>query len=366
MTSPADRPIIVGAGPAGCAAAITLANDGTRATMLEASRETGDAICGGFLSWQALERARQLGIDPASLGGHKVTQVRLFAGERRAAARLPQPGLGLSRHRLDSDLMAHAIRVGVGVERGVRVRGVDAATATTRDGATLTGGAVMLATGKYAMRGQDRVPPQPAASDPVVGLRLRLPPRPELQRLVNDAVELFLFDGGYAGLVLQEDGSANLCLAVHKSQLIRCGGSPAGLIAEWARHCGPLGDRIGTLPAEPAVDAIAAIPYGWMAQSSEDGIWRVGDQAACIPSLAGEGMGIALASGQSAARALVAGNGAATWQRQMARRLRRPMLVARGVWHVTEQPDRAEYALRLASRMPFTIAAIARLTRVPT
>ena len=49
-----------------------------------------------------------------------------------------------------------------------------------------------------------------------------------------------------------------------------------------------------------------------------------------IPSLAGEGMGIALASGMAAAAAYARGGAAAAldWQPQVARRLRRPLGVA--------------------------------------
>ena len=34
-----------------------------------------------------------------SLAGQRVTEVRLFAGSRMARAALPQPGMGLSRHK---------------------------------------------------------------------------------------------------------------------------------------------------------------------------------------------------------------------------------------------------------------------------
>lgn len=366
MNGSASGPIIIGGGPAGCAAALSLAQAGASPLIIERSRETGDAICGGFLSWQSLASLSRMGIAPTELGGHTVRRVRLFAGQRAVETALPQPGLGVSRRRLDSFLMTQAMRAGAAVERGVRIRSIIDDAAVTDDGASLRSDAIMLATGKTALRGQLRSPPEPAASDPVAGLRLRIAPDAGLQRLVGDAVELFLFDRGYAGLVLQEDGSANLCLAVHKSRLGQSGGNAAQLVRDWTCHCPALGDRVGAMTSQSAFDAIAAIPYGWMVKSGERGVWRLGDQAACIPSLAGEGMGIALASGQFAARAWQAGGGADIWQEQLARRLRRPMLVARAVWHVTERPRPAEYALSLAAHMPWLVGAIARMTRVPT
>ena len=61
-------PLILGGGPAGAAAAITLAQRGTHALVIERTRETGDALCGGFLSWRTLAAVERLGIDPDALG----------------------------------------------------------------------------------------------------------------------------------------------------------------------------------------------------------------------------------------------------------------------------------------------------------
>ena len=51
------------------AAAIVLARGGVRATVLERTRETGDALCGGFLSWRTLDAlARRSPAPGASVG----------------------------------------------------------------------------------------------------------------------------------------------------------------------------------------------------------------------------------------------------------------------------------------------------------
>ncbi|MBU1462757.1 MAG: FAD-dependent monooxygenase, partial [Alphaproteobacteria bacterium] len=60
---PVTDAIVIGAGPAGAAAAIGLARAGAKILLLERARETGDALCGGFLSWQSLARLDALGID---------------------------------------------------------------------------------------------------------------------------------------------------------------------------------------------------------------------------------------------------------------------------------------------------------------
>ena len=355
--------LIVGGGPAGAAAAIGLARAGQNALILERQRVTGDALCGGFLSWRTLDTLARLGIAADTLNPRPTTRVRLFAGPHRAEAPLPQPARGVSRHRLDTLMLAAAERAGAEVERGVTVRAIDDGAVRLADGATLAATALLLATGKHDLRGRAR-PEAARGRDPSIGLRVRLGPSPTLDRLVGDAIELHLFDRGYAGLVRQEDGSVNLCMAVHRSRL-REAGDPDALLAALAAEAPALGQRLAWRQAGPA-DAVANVPYGWRARAGEAGLFRLGDQAGVIPSLAGEGMGIAIASGWRAATALARGGpGAApAYQRALARDLARPLGIAGVAWRLAERPASARKLVRLAAVAPALIPAIARLTRI--
>ena len=116
------RPLVIGSGLAGSAAAIGLARAGYPPLLVERARETGDAICGGFLSWQTLATLDRLGLDATTLGGQRVTSLRLFAGKHSLEAPLPRPGMGLSRRRLDTLLLVEAEGLGTAVERGVIIR----------------------------------------------------------------------------------------------------------------------------------------------------------------------------------------------------------------------------------------------------
>src|SRR3546814_1574714 len=113
---------------------------------------------------------------------------------------------------------------------------------------------------------------------------------------------MHLFKGGYLGVVLQENESANFCMAVRKSRLAAAKGSPAILFAQLADENPALGDRLSALPATQHVDAIGRVPYGWRATGMQPGVFRLRDQAGVIPSLACEGIGLALASAQCAIR----------------------------------------------------------------
>jgi flavin-dependent dehydrogenase len=358
--------IVVGAGPAGSAAAIGLARAGAKPLLLDRARETGDALCGGFLSWQTLARLDALGIDRAALGGQSVRFVRLFAGEQKSETALPGAAMGVSRRRLDGLLQAAAVAAGAGLERGVHATTLESGAVQTRDGASLTAPALFLAAGKHGFRGFAREPGEWQRGDPVMGLRLRLPAHPALARILGDAVELHLFDRGYAGLVRQEDGSGNLCLAVHKSRLDEAGGAPVALLRALGGVLPHLGERLAHADWSRDVDAIGHVPYGWRTAETEPGLFRLGDQAGVIPSLAGEGMGLALASAEAAVAAWRHGGGEAApaFQRRLAAAMTRPFGLANLVWRLGENRHTAGAATRAASHFPSLVRIISQATRI--
>lgn len=354
--------LIAGGGPAGSIAALLLARSGATPLVLERSREPQDALCGGFLSWRTLESLASVGIDPAMLGGHQVRRVVLFAGKGRVESPLPAPAIGLSRLRLDALLLDAARRAGAAVERGVTIRSAEGTTLHTGDGAALTGETLFLATGKHDLRGamRDAV----SGDDPAMGVRVRLAPHPALTRLVGDAIELHAFAGGYAGLVCQEDGSANLCMALRRSRLRKAGDLPA-LLRTLADELPALGERVAHIDGAPAIDAIANVPYGWRARDTLPGVYRLGDQAGVIPSLAGEGMGIAIASaiGAAAQWQRDGPEGATGFQHALRQRLHRPIALA-GLLRTLAEHPLAHPLLLAGGRVPALVAGAARWTRI--
>ena len=355
--------LIIGGGPAGTAAATLLAAAGAPHLLIERTRETGNAICGGFLSWRSLESLRAIGIDPALLNSDDITDVRLFHRDKLATASLPHPAKGVSRYRLDTVMMAHAIATGARVERGGVARSVTDNVVQFSDGSAIQGESLLLATGKYELRGLAR-PAEARGTDPSLGIRVLLGPSPALTRLVGQSIELHLFDRGYAGLSLQEDGSANLCMAVHRSRLQEAG-DPEALLIALAAECPPLADRLAWRQGG-TIDAIANVPYGWRAMSGTPGLFRLGDQAGVIPSLAGEGMGIAIASGIRAAQSQhrFGPRSAVQFQRRLARDLSRPIGLADMIRAAAESPKLAGSLLALAGTAPKLVDLAARLTRI--
>ncbi len=356
------HPLILGAGPAGCAAAITLAQAGAQPLLIDRQAQAGDALCGGFLSWRTAAQLAGLGINPQALGAHWVMRLALFAGSRIARAPLPAPAWGLSRRTLDNALRRRALACGAQLAIDT-VRRIEGTTAVGQKH-DWHGAALFLATGKHDLRGALR--PRTAA-DPALGLRLRLAPSAALAQELDGTIELHLFDGGYAGIVLQEDGTANLCLALRKSLLVGAGGDPQALLAGLARAHPAFAARLEPGWEAARIDGLGAVPYGWIARQTVPGLFRMGDQAAVIPSLAGEGMGIALASGTAAARACLAGGGAAApaFQRDFARAARGPLRLAGLARRLAESPLAQPAALRIMGAVPALAGLLMDRTRVP-
>lgn len=354
-------PLIVGGGPAGAAAAIHLARAGARPLIVERQPEGRDALCGGFLSWRTLERLEGLGIARGALGGHEVGAVRLFLAGGSYEIPLPAPSMGVSRGRLDSLLLARALEEGASIHQAV-ARDYTDGVLRLDHGERMRGEGLFLATGKHDLRGLART--AATGDDPMLGLRLRLPVPERVRQALDGHIEMHVFDGGYLGIVLQEDGKANACLAAGKSCLARAGG-PAALFRALEESYPAIGERLVHMPDAPEIDAVAHIPYGWRTRTTEPGVFRLGDQAGVIASLAGEGIGIALASADEAARFWLGGGALAAgeYQRSFARRLRGPLLAGGMMARLARRPGMSRVAVALLTHLKVA-HLVARATRI--
>jgi flavin-dependent dehydrogenase len=344
------EPLIIGAGPAGCAAAITLARAGHQPDLIERTSGPTDKVCGDFLSADTIQRLRALGCDPAALGGAAIRRVRLIHGERVAEAALPFPAMGLSRRVLDDALLRRAREAGAVLHAGRGVRRISAEdglwTALDDTGAVWMTETVFLATGKHDLRDL----PRPRPDGGAVGMKMYFALRSGRAKELSGATELTLFPGGYAGLQPVEDGRAVLCIAVRRLEFHAYGGGWAGLLAAieaTSRRFAAMLAGATPLLARPL--AVAGIPYGYQAPpAAANSLFRLGDQAAVIPSLTGDGMAIATHSGRAAAVAWLSGVDSATYQRDLVRTLAPQMRLA-GWLHQASMSGLTQAAATLAA-----------------
>ncbi len=331
-------------------------------TLLERDAAPADKVCGDFLSVEAQAILSGLGLDPAGLGAAPIHTVRLAHGGRVAEAALPFPALGLSRRRLDAALLDLASARGAEVRRGVRALALQPDGVVTTTAGPLRSDAIFLATGKHELRGAARA----AAAADWVGFKTYLALAPAQRAALRGAVELALFDGGYAGMLLVEGEAANLSLIVSAAKLASAGGTWEGLLAWLRGRCPLLGRRLNgatALLARPL--AVSRVPYGFLhAPRGDDPVWRMGDQMAVIPSLTGDGVALALHTAARAAAAWQGGRSAGEHHAALRRELAGQMRLA-GWVHLACLAAPVQGALvGVCRHAPIVMRLAASLTRV--
>lgn len=357
--------LVIGGGLAGSMVAMRLAAAGREVVLIEKEREPHHKVCGEFLSAEAIHYLRQAGIEPLDLGAHPIQRVRLHTGARSVEARLPFTALSLSRHILDESLLSKAQQAGCAVRRGACVDRLEAEdgpwSARLRDGKTIHARTAFLASGKHDLNAWER---GGATQADLVGFKMHWHLTPAQSEILRGVMELFLFRGGYGGLALVEGGIANLCLVVRRNTLRRLGGW-AELLHSMQMELPALHDRLTNAePRWPKPLAISPIPYGHLGGPA-NGVWRVGDQAAVIPSFTGDGMSIALHTGVLAAEMHLDGKSPDEYLLRVTDQLRTGMRVASALSRAMVTPGARALAPVLLSLVPSAIARIALSTRIP-
>jgi len=358
--------LVIGGGLAGSAVGAELSRAGLSVMLVEKEAAAHDKVCGEFLSHEAVHYLRRLGLEPEALGSVPIERVRLTRGNRRVTAKLPFQAQSLSRRVLDEAMLSLAERAGAEIRRGVRVTSLSAQnslwTATVSDGPSLTARAAFLATGKHDVRGRKR----PAGlQNNLIGFKIYWRLSPRQSRQLEGAVELALFEGGYAGLQPVEGRRANLCLLVHERSFGRAGRSWSTLLGAIRKQCPHLDERLeGAEPCSDRPLAISSIPFGYVLKRST-GPWHLGDQAAVIPSFAGDGMSIALHSARLAARHYLLGHDADAFQAELGRNVTRPIWLSTWLSRalLTSLGQRA--AMGLSRLAPALLVGTAHSTRIP-
>lgn len=314
--------LIVGAGPAGAAAAIGLAAEGHRVVLVERDQLPRAKTCGDLLTPRAVVAAAALGVDTTSLG-HRVDHVRLTCEGRdgRSAPRstsVPWPAgshaVVVPRARFDADLVERAVGHGAelrdghralgpiverGFVRGARVTGPDGATRDLRAAYTLVADGANSRFGRAL--GTYREPTWPHA------LAHRARYRSALHAAAEAEIVLGLRDRdvpvtGYAWMFPRGDGTVNVGVTVLSTspsfQVI----NPARLLdAIVSEHSA--GWRLDGPPVEPP--AGGRIPMGGSVGPQAGPTYLVaGDAAGMANPLGGAGIEYALDTGRIAGHVL--------------------------------------------------------------
>lgn len=261
---------IVGGGLAGLSLGLALRRQGIPVSLLEAGTYPRHRVCGEFIAGLAQETIAALGLGEVLAGALAHREVAWISGARVVRVqRLPQPALGISRHRLDARLAAAFVAAG-GILRE-RTRLFRPAPQAGR----------VLATGRSPGR------------SPWLGLKVHVPGL----KLRHD-LEVHLGDQCYVGLSGVEDGRVNLCGLFRRRPISRRG--PAVLFAYLeAAGLGDLAERVRHAGVDPtSFSAVAAIAFARRVPRANTVV--LGDASTMVPPFTGNGMAMAFQSAELA------------------------------------------------------------------
>lgn len=350
--------VVIGAGPAGCVAAIAAAQAGACVTVLERAHFPREKVCGCCIAPRGVAVLADMGLECVLADAPHLGSVRLESG-RSSVLIDRDSGVALSRGALDTRLCRAAMKLGVDVVHGTSATvDEDGVVHAHRDGdtSTLHPAACIVADG-LAGRSLDA---HPGVSWRVsrtsrIGLGAMLPPGSI--DLGRGEVLMRVEHGGYVGAVELEDGRIDVAAAIDHDALRREG--PARAMA----------DRLGGVVRDAsAIEAARWTGTPWLTRQRSTlampGILVAGDAAGYVEPFTGEGMSWALASGHAAgclaARMIHEPSRWTEWPAQWASLLGRDRWRCRLIAHALRSPRTVHAGLAIARRWPGIAARLAR------
>jgi flavin-dependent dehydrogenase len=357
--------LVIGGGISGAATAAHLARAGRHVIVFERGAGPHDKVCGEFISDEAVRYLRDLDIDLEALGAVRIAAIRIYSRNNVVSARLPFPAFSVSRRALDEAVLRAASAAGAELRRGHAVRSLrsngNGWTVEISDDNSETARDAFLATGKHELRGWKRPPGQ---QNDLIAFKLHWRLTAVQTAALGSFVELFLFPGGYAGLELVENGIANLCLVIGRSHFALLDNKWEFLLSALRADYLPFYQRLsGAKACWDRPLAMTSIPYGYVADRG-NGPWRLGDQAAVIPSFSGNGISMALHSARLAAQYYLAGKNSADFQTNLARDFTGQVREATGLARFLVNPNGQAIAMAVARLAPTIVGHVARRTRI--
>lgn len=303
--------IIIGAGPAGTAAAITLGGLGRSVLLLEKSRFPREKLCGEFVTPESRPIFSRLGVERRLLdaGAALIRQFNLYSPE---GGRVEIPlewiasgeAIGISRGRMDQILLDRARECGVEVREEFTV----SPNLQLENGLSLLEGQsgtgpiekfeshiVVDASGRngvFSRRISQNVSRLNGAR--LFGCKVHLRRIPDMEGLG----ELFFFGDGYGGLSDIEGMRSNLCFLTTEKTLQEARGDRQKLLDLTLRTNPAARRRLATAVIDGEWHGTGPITYG--RQQVMPGVLAIGDSRAFIDPFTGSGMLLALASGELA------------------------------------------------------------------
>jgi len=349
---------IIGAGPAGVAAAIAAVRRGAMVTLIDKAAFPRDKVCGCCLNRAGLTVLDSLGVGDVidRIGGVGLRRLRLGAGGRSAGIALDH-GRAVSRTAMDHALIERAVELGVRFLPGTKATVVGPGRVRAGD-AMIECDLVIAADG---LRGDATDRDDTVQPDSRIGIGATIAHQAGYEA---GTIHMACGPGGYVGLVRVEAGRLNIA-AAFDAAFIRDAGSPGDAVARTLAAAGfPTIESAGSTRwhGTPALTRQRRAITG-------DRLLVVGDSAGYVEPFTGEGMAWALAGGAAAGALAAAGwraDTAARWAAMHRRTVRRRQGVCRLVAATLRRPTLTRAAVDLLRWFPAPGALISRrLNRPP-
>jgi menaquinone-9 beta-reductase len=300
--------VIVGAGPAGSATAIALAQRGYAVVLVDKQEFPREKLCGDFVNPSNWPIFRELGVEErvlaqphAAVTGFRLTSCSGAEAESALSTENRRMvGLGIRRAQLDQLLLERAGEAGATIRTGCRIErllrnGQEWRFATSTD-ETWRAKLLVGADGRNSWIAQRLgMNSKAVMHGRSIGFQARL----TCPGAAYNKVEIHLFPGGYAGVIGLGDGTINLCLSIDKQKLPteRLG---EFLLTKWL----PQNPHLKKLlhRSTSAGEFRSAYPvYFRRRRCVTNGALLVGDAARVSEPVTGEGLYFAMRSGLLAA-----------------------------------------------------------------
>jgi flavin-dependent dehydrogenase len=280
---------VIGAGPGGCAAAITAARNGQRTVLFERGQYPRHKVCGEFVSSESHQLLEtMLGVDSSLLANPpQITHARMFADGNCVYFDLGAPAWSITRYDLDYALWKTAQDVGVeclnqAVDRITRAG--DHFGLTLTDKTKVTARKVINASGRWSNLRRPIVESGPRW----IGIKAHF--SGEQAPLSTD---IYFFPGGYCGVQPISTTHLNASAMVRADVATTLDQVLAAHPDLWRR----------SRAWERATDVVTTSPLVHVPpQPVTDGVLNAGDAAAFIDPFVGDGISLGLRSGVLAAQ----------------------------------------------------------------